>query len=190
MGADQGGAELARREGDQGAPVSGPRAPRHSEPAAPSAARARVLRRGPAAQGGFSLIEVLIALALVGTMIVALATGFMVLVRTTASTNERQRIQAALSNVSESLLTAEYLECPASATAADYQAMYESWDSRWESGDDAPGMDVEIVDVEYWDDDADAFSPSCAEDLGVQRLTVQVEWRDRSDTAQVVKAQP
>lgn len=150
-----------------------------------------VLRRRAAArgrgQGGFSLVEVLIALVLAGVVVLGLAAGLYTLIRTTRDTMERQQVEMALANFGEALKAAPYQPCdgPGGASVGAYQDAYDAWGVRWIP---RPGMDARIVAVRYWDRATRSFTDACgAEDQGAQRFTLEVEWRGRDGRAQIVK---
>lgn len=126
-------------------------------------------------------------MALVTTVVLALAGALLMLVRTSESTAEQQQIQIALTGMTESLVTGPYLPCPTGAGVADYRAAYDAWPDRWTPT--KAGMQARIVGVEYWSESADAFVASCpSQDDGAQRIEVEVAWQGQSDTAQVVTA--
>ena len=145
-------------------------------------------------QGGFSLIEILICVALVGSVILALAAGMLTLIKTNRVTSQRQQIQLALGSYTESLKASEYIACTAGLpvpTPAEYQANYSVWAPRWVPTKAA--MTATITGVEYWNDSAaptGGFAATCpvGGDASTQRLTVEVTWQGRTGTAQVVKS--
>lgn len=137
-------------------------------------------------QSGFGLVEVVITVFLAGVVVLGLAAGLLTLVRTNAATDERQRIDQALGNVAEGLKALPYVPCTdgggpdAADLWADYQASATSWSP-------PAGMTVQLLDVEYWDRSERRFVGTCAEgDQGAQQVTISVDWRDRTGTAQVV----
>lgn len=144
------------------------------------------------AQGGFSLIEILICIVLIGTVIMALAAGMLTMVRTTGVTTQRQQIQFALASYTESLKAGPYLTCTpnvAAPTPASYETKFATWAPMW--APDRPGMTARILNVEYWSESAGpsgGFVTTCPAtgDQATQRLTVQVDYRTRTGTAQVV----
>lgn len=145
-------------------------------------------RPQPAAtgQGGFTLIETLIALALAGTVIMAIAAGMLTLVGTTGSTAQRQQIQLALGSYTESLKAAGYIDCgDVTAYDSEYVLMPAAWTP------DRPGMAKTLKKVEFWNGTTFVSSPTAAgcpaADPGVQRLTVEVTLGDGVGEAQVVK---
>jgi prepilin-type N-terminal cleavage/methylation domain-containing protein len=142
-----------------------------------------------AGQGGFSLLEVIIAVALVSLTVLALATAFLTLVRANDATASQQEADHAASNFAESLKAAAYQPCSATVTP-DYATDPSLWSP-------PSGVQVSVVDVEYWDPrsgTSGAYVGSCPVDLngtvadgGTQRLTLRVEYRDRERQAQIVK---
>lgn|GEM_PF-1250957 len=140
-------------------------------------------------QSGASLIEVLISVVLVGVVILGLAAGMLTLISISTSTSEGQQIQLALGSFTESLKAGAFQPCTANLalpTASEYQFAYQAWPSKWTPPQTA--MTSSITQVEYWDKDQADFVANCpaAGDQGTQRLTVQIDWRGRSGTAQVV----
>ncbi len=138
---------------------------------------------------GFSLVEVLISVALVSTLVLALVTGLLTLVRTTESNNQRQQIQLALGNMSEGMSAIGYRDCGGGgANAMSYEADYYGLPSNWTPARAGrPDMTAEVLDVEYWNPATKAFQDTCqGTDGGAQQLTLRVTWRDREDTTQVV----
>ena len=129
-------------------------------------------------QGGYTLIEVLIAVFLVGTVIVALAGGMLTMMRATASTTEQQRLEAGILNYTEHLRSQTYGDCASS---------YPGWS--------AGGVSGEVTDIRYWRVPsgnawgAEPFADSCSTDLGRQLVDVVVRLdadTDTEATAQVV----
>jgi prepilin-type N-terminal cleavage/methylation domain-containing protein len=126
--------------------------------------------------GGYSLIEVLIAVMLVGTVIAALAAGMLTMINATRSTSEQQRLQAAVLSYTESLKSSPYLRCGEAPTPspAAYTTSHNAQPGRWEPVD---GMTAEINSVEYWHNSGayGDYQSSCpAVDQGRQRLTITV----------------
>jgi prepilin-type N-terminal cleavage/methylation domain-containing protein len=140
-------------------------------------------------QTGATLVEVLIALALVGILVLALASGMLTLIKTSAETTKQQQIELALGSFTESLKSGPYTEC-AVPLESDGQYPNAAWIP-------PPSMTASVVKIEYWDpmieDFADPmigdFDEDCSDgDQGTQRLTVQVKFQGHFSCAQVVKA--
>lgn len=140
-------------------------------------------------QDGFSLLEVLVALAIASAVVLGLASGLLALMRNDTSTAERQKVELWLGSYSESIKAAPYRPChlsPDAATPQAYFDAYNTWDVRWPP---PAGVTLSITRVEYWDKASAEFVSACgAMDQGTQRLSLQIKWRDIVSTAQVVKA--
>ncbi len=131
---------------------------------------------------GFGLVEVLISVLLVSSVVLALVTGLLTLVRTTESNHQRQQIQLALGNLSEGVRSMDYITC---GDAAAYRSAYGAAGSaNWTPT--RSGMTYDIVSVEYWKPNSRTFTPGCGTDSGAQQLTLKVDWRGREGTTQVV----
>jgi type II secretory pathway pseudopilin PulG len=148
--------------------------------------RGRSRRRsapGQTVQGGYSLIEVLVSVVLVGSIVLALAAGMLTLVRSTRSTSEQQRVETALSGLTESLKSTSYLSCEdGEPTPEQYRQAHDRQPDAWQP---RPGLqskgrefrDWRITRVEHWHPgDAGqygSYRAGCpSRDFGRQRLTV------------------
>ena len=132
----------------------------------PLAARRRhdATARGEA---GYTLIEVLIAVFLVGTVVAALAAGMLTMMSATRSTTEQQRLEAAVLSYTELLRSQTYADCAGTGTYPTF------------SGDN--GITGRVSDVRYWVVPsggawgAQPFADACATDLGRQLLDVELQ---------------
>ncbi len=141
-------------------------------------------------QTGATLVEVLIALALVGILVLALASGMLTLIKTSAETTKQQQIELALGSFTESLKSGPYTKCPVPLESGGQYP-----NTAWVP---PPSMTASLVKVEYWDPiTGDFYDPMPGEfdegcpggiDQGTQRLTVQVNFEGHCSSAQVVKA--
>lgn len=66
---------------------------------------------GSRGQSGFSLIEVLIAIAISGVLVGAIAGAMMTLNRVTAGAAKRQKVTAAMTSAAESIKAHDYVNC-------------------------------------------------------------------------------
>lgn len=142
-----------------------------------------------AAQAGYALVEVLIAVVLAGMVVLSLAGAMLAVVRVGNQTSDRQAVDAGMDSFSESLRAARYLPCDDAAlpgTAANYDAEYQIWSEAWVP---RPGMTAEVVSVDHWDGVGSYVSACPGDDRGAQRLTIRVTWRDQERQANVVKRQ-
>jgi Tfp pilus assembly protein PilV len=136
-------------------------------------------RRRSTSQAGATLIEVMIAVFLIGTVIAAIAAGMLTLMRSTRTTSEQQRLAVSVLSYTEWLRSQAYTPC---ATPADF--------ATWSP---LPQVEGRVDSVKYWDVAAGAawgsepFGSSCTTDQGRQLLDVTVQLDGgRSTTAQVV----
>lgn len=137
-------------------------------------------------QAGFSLVELLVCLLLASTVILALAYGMLTLMRVNKSTSEREQIQIALGNYTERLVASKYIPCAPEPAPQPTSANYSALPNRWTPT--RPGMTARVTKVEFWDESQKKFVNSCPTglDQGTQRLGVEVQWRDRKGTGQIV----
>lgn len=138
-------------------------------------------------QSGFGLLEVIVTVLLAGLVVLGLATGLLLLVRTTRSNEQRQLVQQSLGNYAESVKALDYLDCDGAGSGIldDYRAAYDAGIANWQP--ERPGMQAQFVRIDYWDADSRQFVSSCAgADQGAQRLTIEVTWQDRTGRSQVV----
>jgi len=136
-------------------------------------------------QAGVGLVESLVAVALLSTVVLALASGMLSLLGTSRVNAQTQKLEAAATAWTESLKVVPYIEC---ATPADYDL------ANPPAGWTAPTTGTATVTaVDYWQPDAGGFGtfgPTCTTDAGAQRLTVLVATDDADRTAQVVVRRP
>jgi len=151
-------------------------------PCARRAGAARVTA-APTGQGGASLLEVLLAVVLVGTVIIALAAGMLALIRATRTTSDQQRAQSALLSYAESLKSSPYLPCGSNPppSPAAYEASHDAQPERWNPADHAR-LDASIDRVQFWHDGGGygTYEDNCPAggDRGRQLLTVTVQLAD------------
>jgi len=132
---------------------------------------------------GESLVELLFAIAIMGTAVVAMLAGLATAVvisdqhRKQASAGAQVRTFAEAVEKAVNNSPTAYVDC-ASSTA--YASAFAA----------EPGYARSVVEVRYWT--GSAFSPSCGTDQGVQRVTVRVESNDNraSETIDVIIRKP
>ena len=169
------------------------------------------VRRG---QRGYGLLEVLIAIALMGTVLAAISAAMFTLIAVTSATNDAQRMQTALQSYAESLKAGTYQPCGATGsppvvhpTAAQVQDAHDGDPAAFRPAAGS-GITVEVVDVEFLSSASAALPPvspsttmvngvgtyshTCPSsgDAGRQRLTVRVSLAGRAPrTGSVVVAE-
>ncbi len=146
----------------------------------------RVPDRG--GQAGVGLVESIVAVALLSTVILALATGMLSLLGTSRANAETQKLQSAVTAWTEALKVVPYQDC-ATAAAYDLSAPPVGW------AVPTTGT-ARVTAVEHWQPGQAGFGsfvaagPACTTDAGVQRLTVQVTADGTSVDAQIVLRRP
>ncbi len=160
--------------------------PPPSEPGAPARNRAR--------DGGYTLTEMLVATALMGTIVLAIVGGMWAVVRASRQNDERAKVQAVLGAAADSVVSYLHVYCP------EVNNVYLGYA---QDGAEAVGWadsTVQIIDYQYWNpdtltwDDTNSIQASdeCSQKVGfttnrtLQKLTIQVtspsgEYRSRLD---------
>lgn len=129
---------------------------------------------GRDSEGGFTLAEVLVAMVILGTAIVAIvgAMGTSIVL----ADRQRQAVtaDALVRTYAERLNKANYQAC-APPTQAQYQAGPAGMNLAIPSN-----FTVSLVSIQYWNGDGNAatpatFSPTCSTDKGVQQITIRAQ---------------
>lgn len=100
-------------------------------------------RRRPDRGNTFS--EILVAIVLMGTAIVAVIGGIRGVISASKANEEQARVEAVLTSASDRLRAADYVPCP------DVDGDYGHLSAAAAAAVDWPASTVEIVDVEFWD---------------------------------------
>lgn len=129
-------------------------------------------------QSGASLLEVLIAIAVVVPVTLAGATGLLTAVRTSAADEARQELEVALSTATERLKATPYVPC---ASPDDYGRVV---------SEPAPGVAAAVLDVQHWQSGRGEFTDRCTRDGGVQRIEVDVTDGERVRSGWIVVRDP
>jgi prepilin-type N-terminal cleavage/methylation domain-containing protein len=133
----------------------------------------------PDAEGGFTLVELLVTLTIMSIAFVTIISGIGVFSQTTRMHRSTAQLDAATRTYAERLVSASYdATCPTSYTAVAIPAGY-----------------VAGISVQYWDGNASpvGWVASCpATDKGIQRLTVSLTQTTSGarDQLVLVKRQP
>jgi Tfp pilus assembly protein PilV len=123
------------------------------------------MRRGSAYDRGESLIELLVAVLIMGTAVVAVVGGLGTAIMMTDVHRKQAAVAAHLKIFAADLESAiaatpttQYVNCATSASYPDYTP--------------GPPYDADVTQVQYWN--GSSFVASCASDLGVQRVRLRV----------------
>lgn len=108
----------------------------------------------PSDDRGWTLTEVVVAIALSGTLILSLITGVHTLVRTSSISRDQAKVEAVLGGAADELAEAGWQSCPVETGA--YEAVVDSAAARVEWAPSA----VRVESIEYWDISANAWSPT------------------------------
>jgi prepilin-type N-terminal cleavage/methylation domain-containing protein len=107
---------------------------------------------------GFTLIELIIAITLMGLAVGAVFGGLGLFFKIQDTQQSNARIDAEIRNYAERILAQPYTDC---ATAASYEAAT------------APTGLSSTVAVQYWDGKLPAsFGSTCTADVGLQQITI------------------
>lgn len=148
----------------------------------------RVDRRCRHAQAGIGLIETLVAVALIGILVVALAGGIITSTRSAAEANNSQRTDVVLSSFAEIVKQLPYEAC---LDTAAYRAQYGKYeDALADAGKPVltnPSTAVEVTKVTHGGLDSCTAADG---DPGVQEWTLTVTVSGNVRSAVVVKRNP
>lgn len=129
---------------------------------------------------GYTLIEMLIAIVLMGTIVLSIMGGMWAVVRASRQNDERAKVQAVLGAAGDRISSLEYDACPQDDLSYEKFAQWAAESVGWEPGQ------VRIIDYKYWNPASDGWDANnsiqtadCNEMIGLttsktlQRLTLQ-----------------
>jgi Tfp pilus assembly protein PilV len=136
-----------------------------------------------------SLMEVLVGVLVMMPLTLSAALGMLTATGTSAATEQRQKLEIALTTATENLKEMPYLPC---ANGAEYQKAYAAWNEPLAAkvADGAQTAAPAIDPVEYWSRAKGTYQAKCSQDDGAQRLTITVANGDRMATGTIVKRNP
>ena len=109
----------------------------------------------PRPDSGWSLPEIIVAIALMGTVVLAIMGGMWAVIRASSYNDDQAKVQAVLGSAADRIANFKYLECPEDADQYDdYNAV--SYARVGKAAVEAVGWSedtIEIVNYEYWDPD-------------------------------------
>ena len=144
----------------------------------------------PADDRGESLIEILVAVLILGITATAIMGGLLTSVKLSDVHRKQATAGADVRSYAESVTRAVaaggYQPCAVTSAYLPVTDM----DPKTVDFTPASGGTAAVVGVEYWSDSGPAtawsWKPSCAVDLGLQRVTLQVRSADSRATEQTV----
>lgn len=140
-------------------------------------------RRG---QGGFSLVEVLVAVGMMVPVILSATLGLFTAMASSQLTERTQLLETAIAGYGESLRNLPtYPDC---GTPAQWNAAFDGWADRWVPDDSRTS--VYVSGVKYWDQASATYVDTCTSDGGAQQLALTAT-RDGDDlVGYVVRRDP
>jgi len=142
-------------------------------------------------QAGFSLIEILVSIALIGVMVSALTAGIITTMRASSTANSISRATALLTSARATVAQLNYIECGSGELVQRYNQALQQHNQNLPEADkliptDAVGMSASVIAVNTVGGcEADAL------DAGQQKLTISVTVRGVSlDGFQVKRGEP
>ena len=152
----------------------------------------------PGAEAGFSLIEVLISVAIMGIAMVAVIGALATQIKGADLHRNQSNASAVLSSAAEKIQSSGYVACDASpATTYKAAARTATLPSDWVTKGVSVGLAIDVTSVKNWN--GSSFVATCAPDatdtlglLQIQLVTVAVTGPNASGTEQldIVKRKP
>lgn len=121
-------------------------------------------------QGGFSMVEILVAIAVVAVLLMGVIAGFFTTVNASKRAEQRSRGESVLASMGERTQAMTYRPC---ATLAQMRADVAALPHH-------PGYVIAVADIAYLGaapttaNAAQTFGPTCTTDRGAQRITLTV----------------
>lgn len=142
---------------------------------------------------GYTLIEMLIAIVLMGTIVLSIMGGMWAVVRASRQSDQRAKVQAVLGSAADRISVLNHTNCP------EIDGVYELFAEKAAESVGWPAESVRITSYEYWDptpDVADPWAGSCNASAGLttaktlQRLTIEATSPDGNvvSSLQIIKS--
>lgn len=129
---------------------------------------------------GYTLVELLIAIVLMGSIVLAIVGGMWAVVRASRQNDERAKVSAILGAAGDGISNYRYIPCP------EVDEGYEPFGQKAAAAVGWPLETVEIIDYQYWNPTTETWSdsnslqgPECNESVGLttsktlQKLTIR-----------------
>jgi len=146
---------------------------------------------------GYTLVEILVSIVLMGTIVLSIMTGMWTVIRVSRQNDDRAKVQAVIGSAADRIANYQYVACPEDANT--YQVIGEVAASvvGWEA------TSVEIIRYQFWDPDIGSWADNnsiqgadCNQSVGLttsktlQKMTVRVTspGAGYSSTLDVVKS--
>lgn len=137
--------------------------------------------REPEGDRGYTLIEMLIAIVLMGTIVLSIMGGMWAVVRASSMNDQRAKVQAVLGSAADRILGIQYAACP------EINGVYEGFADPAAQVVGWTAANVQIIDYKYWNpetsgwDDTNSIqvaggcnqSTGLTTSKGLQKLTIR-----------------
>jgi prepilin-type N-terminal cleavage/methylation domain-containing protein len=129
----------------------------------------------PSRESGFTLVEVLLTVAILGIGLTVVVGGMMTSIKVSAEGSRSAQGQVAIRAFAEAVAGAAYASCATTYAATGFTP--------------PPGWTASPPSVAYWT--GSGFTASCGTDRGLQRVTVRLTADDGTVTSlSIAKRQP
>lgn len=147
--------------------------------------------------GGYTLVEMLVSIVLMGTIVLAIMGGMWAVVRASAQNDQRAKIGAVLGAAGDGISNYRYIACP------EVDQGYEEFGQKAAASVGWPLSSVAIIDYQYWNPDTGTWDDNnsiqgsdCNPNVGLttsktlQKLTIRATspGGDYSATIDIVKS--
>jgi prepilin-type N-terminal cleavage/methylation domain-containing protein len=109
-------------------------------------------RDPPPRDGGYTLVEMLIAILLMGSIVLSIMGGMWAVVRASRMNDERSKVSAVLGAAGDGISNYRYIPCP------EIDGGYEEFGQKAAASVGWPLSSVAITDYQYWDPDSRSWS--------------------------------
>jgi prepilin-type N-terminal cleavage/methylation domain-containing protein len=146
---------------------------------------------------GYTLIEMLVAISLMGTIVLSIMGGMWAVVRASRQNDDRAKVQAVLGAAGDGISNYRYIACP------EVDEGYEQFGQKAAASVGWPLSTVEIIEYQYWNPETEAWADNnsiqgsdCNENVGLttsktlQKLTIRATspGGNYSSTIDIVKS--
>lgn len=100
---------------------------------------------------GYTLVEMLVAIVLMGTIVLAIMGGMWAVVRASSQNDQRAKVQAVLGAAGDGISNYRYISCP------EVDEGYEPFGQKAAAAVGWPLDSVEIVAYRYWNPDTESW---------------------------------
>lgn len=104
--------------------------------------------------GGYTLVEMLVAIMLMGSIVLSIMGGMWAVVRASSQNDERAKVQAVLGAAGDGISNYRYIACP------EVDGGYEEFGQKAAAAVGWPLEVVEITNYQYWNPDTDNWDES------------------------------